>query len=360
MDRLISLCMIVKDEESVLSRLLDSVKSGVDEIVIVDTGSTDATKEIAARYTDKIFDFVWTDDFAAARNFSFSKATCEYAMWLDADDYVDSENLERLMKLRKQLAENPVDGVYCRYDVAFDEKGNPTYYFFRERILKMSTSPVWVGCVHECIVPGKNVEFSDFTVKHLRSDKPRGKRNLDIYQKNISKGLQLDARNLFYYGRELFNHKLYLEAEAVLKKMIYSDEGWFVNKIEACKVLADCYTVMKNEQKALEILYKSFDFGPPRASVLCKIGHIFRAQKKWEQAIFWYSNALNCKNYSYLGDFESPDTRGITPLIYLTQCYYFCGNTEKSLECHKAAADINPDDPSVVYNDKFFKSKNLL
>ena len=224
----------------------------------------------------------------------------------------------------------------------------------------MASSPVWVGCVHECVTPGKNVEFSDFTVKHLRSDKPRGRRNLDIYQKNLEKGLQLDARNMFYYGRELFNHKLYTEAEAVLRKMIYSDEGWFVNKIEACKVLADCYTVMKNDEKALEILYKSFDFGPPRSAVLCRLGHIFRAQKKWEQAIFWYSNALNCKNYSYLGDFDSPDTRGITPLIDLTQCYWFDGNTEKSLECHRAAAKINPDDPSVVFNDRFFKSKNLL
>ena len=112
MDNFLSLCMIVKDEESVLARLLDSVKTGVDEIVVVDTGSTDATKEIAARYTDRIFDFEWTDDFAAARNFSFSKATGEYAMWLDADDYIDAENLERLMKLREKLKEHPADTTW--------------------------------------------------------------------------------------------------------------------------------------------------------------------------------------------------------------------------------------------------------
>lgn len=60
----ISLCMIVKNEETVLARCLDSIKDLMDEIIIVDTGSTDRTKEIAAGYTDQIYDFAWVDDFA--------------------------------------------------------------------------------------------------------------------------------------------------------------------------------------------------------------------------------------------------------------------------------------------------------
>ena len=71
----ISLCMIVKNEERVLERCLQSLQGLMDEIIIVDTGSTDRTKEIAKKYTDKIYDFTWIDDFSAARNFSFSKAT---------------------------------------------------------------------------------------------------------------------------------------------------------------------------------------------------------------------------------------------------------------------------------------------
>ena len=74
----VSLCMIVKNEESVLARCLDSFAPLVDEIVIVDTGSTDSTKDIAARYTDKIYDFSWIGDFAAARNVAFSKTNCDY------------------------------------------------------------------------------------------------------------------------------------------------------------------------------------------------------------------------------------------------------------------------------------------
>lgn len=99
----LSLCMIVRDEERVLARALDGVSSGVDEIVIADTGSRDGTVALAKRYTDKVFDFEWCDDFAAARNFSFSKASCEFVMWLDADDIVTPENAELLKKLKDRL-----------------------------------------------------------------------------------------------------------------------------------------------------------------------------------------------------------------------------------------------------------------
>ena len=67
----LALAMIVKDEEKDLPALLESVKGVFDEIVIVDTGSTDGTKEIAKKYGAKVHDFPWIDDFAAARNFSF-------------------------------------------------------------------------------------------------------------------------------------------------------------------------------------------------------------------------------------------------------------------------------------------------
>ena len=71
----ISLCMIVRDEEQVLARCLDSICGIVDEIILVDTGSVDQTIRIAGRYTEKIFRFPWIDDFSAARNFSLEQAT---------------------------------------------------------------------------------------------------------------------------------------------------------------------------------------------------------------------------------------------------------------------------------------------
>ena len=105
----ISLCMIVKNEEEVLGRCLDSVSDLVDEIIIVDTGSVDETKRIASVYTDKVETFPWIDDFAAARNFAFQKGTGDYLFWLDADDVITEEEQKKLMKLKMRLDQEKPD-----------------------------------------------------------------------------------------------------------------------------------------------------------------------------------------------------------------------------------------------------------
>ena len=82
----LSLCMIVKNKEAVLTRVLASAIQFADEILVADTGSTDRTVEIAQQYTKHIYHYPWNDDFAAARNFICEKVSTEYWMWLDADD----------------------------------------------------------------------------------------------------------------------------------------------------------------------------------------------------------------------------------------------------------------------------------
>ena len=99
----LTLAMIVKNEEETLERCLKSVCPFVDEIIIADTGSTDKTKSVAAHFTDKIFDFEWCDDFSAARNFAFGKATGDYIMWLDADDVIEGDNAQKFCDLKKTL-----------------------------------------------------------------------------------------------------------------------------------------------------------------------------------------------------------------------------------------------------------------
>ena len=81
--------MIVKNEQENISACLGSVRGLFEEIVVVDTGSTDRTMEIAHEFGARVFDFVWVDDFAAARNAALARATGDYAFWLDADDVVD-------------------------------------------------------------------------------------------------------------------------------------------------------------------------------------------------------------------------------------------------------------------------------
>ncbi|WP_254438492.1 glycosyltransferase family 2 protein [Paenibacillus sp. DCT19] len=115
----ISLCMIVKNEERTLARCLDSVSGIVDEIIIVDTGSSDRTMDVAAQYTDQVYTYEWQDDFAAARNYSFEQATQEYILWLDADDVLLPGDQAKLRTLKEQLpSDGETEAVVLNYTLA--------------------------------------------------------------------------------------------------------------------------------------------------------------------------------------------------------------------------------------------------
>ena len=142
----ISLCMIVKNEEIHIARCLDSVADLVDEIIIVDTGSTDRTVDIVSKYTSKIYFYPWKDDFSAARNESFSKATMDYCMWMDADDVLEDSEKDKFLQLKQSLPPD-TDMVMMKYHTAFDEAGNPSFSYFRERWIKNCPQYRWLGAV---------------------------------------------------------------------------------------------------------------------------------------------------------------------------------------------------------------------
>jgi GT2 family glycosyltransferase/Tfp pilus assembly protein PilF len=102
----VSLCMIVKNEEGNLPGCLESAARLFDEIIVVDTGSTDKTKEVAAQFGAKVIDFPWPDSFAVARNESLHHATGAWVFWLDADDRLDEENRRKLTELFARLKRN--------------------------------------------------------------------------------------------------------------------------------------------------------------------------------------------------------------------------------------------------------------
>jgi len=98
----ISLCMVVKDEEKILEAFLAPIKDLVDEIIIIDTGSKDRTKEIAKKFTDRVYDFKWCNDFSKARNFSIEKATKEWILVLDPDEKIEKDDLIKLKSIIMQ------------------------------------------------------------------------------------------------------------------------------------------------------------------------------------------------------------------------------------------------------------------
>lgn len=239
----LSLCMIVKNEEAVLERILKPVSQVMDAILIADTGSSDRTKEIAEQYTSQVFDFPWCDDFSAPRNFLLEKVSTDYWMWLDADDVLNEENLERLKSLKETL-DPGTDVVMMEYAAGFDQSGRTTFSYFRERIMKTSRNFRWNGAVHETVIPEGNIIYSDVVIQHRKYGKSDPDRNLRIYEKILAEGEKLELRHQLYYGRELYYHQRYPETEAVLVEFLKNPSGWLENKIDACFVLGQCYRRM--------------------------------------------------------------------------------------------------------------------
>ena len=147
----ISLCMIVKNEEAVLARCLDSLRGLMDEIIIVDTGSMDHTKDVAFKYTQSVYDFKWCDDFAAARNFSFSKATMEYIYAPDADEVLDEVNRRRFAMLKAAMLTD-IEIVTMKYITPdeFNTVQNANCDI-RPKLYKRLRTFSWINPVHETV-----------------------------------------------------------------------------------------------------------------------------------------------------------------------------------------------------------------
>ncbi len=352
----VSLCMIVRDEEKVLERCLSGVRDLVDEIIIVDTGSKDRTKEIAGQYTKKIYSFPWTDDFSEARNFSFSKASMEYCMWMDADDVLSEKDRGAFLKLKRELSPD-TDIVMMRYDTGFDENGNAVLGYYRERLIRNLRGFLWQGAVHEVIAPEGNIVYSDVAVSHKKTGIGNPDRNLNIYKKMLAEGKCLNARELYYYARELYYHEEYKEAAETLRGFLERADAWIENKIEACRVMAECYEKTGERAVSLRTLLKSLEYDVPRAEICCDIGKYFMEEGRYEIAEFWYKTALECKMDLTRGGFVLPDCYNYIPAMQLCVCCDRLGRYAEAEAYNDRAGEYKPDSPAVLYNRNYFRGR---
>jgi len=168
----VSLTMIVRDEAAHLPDCLASVQGLCDELVIVDTGSTDRTTAIARSFGARVFDFVWVDDFAAARNAALARATSDYAFWLDADDRIPPEQYDRFRTLfaRLQPDDPAAYVVRCACDPGPNGDGGATVVD-HVRLFPVREDVRWTYRVHEQILPalrqaGVPVRWTEAVVRH--------------------------------------------------------------------------------------------------------------------------------------------------------------------------------------------------
>lgn len=349
----LSICMIIKNEEKTLARCLDSIKGIADELIIVDTGSSDSSIEITKKYTDNVYYFEWCNDFSKARNYSFSKASCEYIMWLDADDVVYKQDFDKLIDWKKGGI--PADVYMLKYNIAFDKDDNPTFFYYRERIVKNTKLFIWEGFVHEVITPCGKIEYCDIAITHKKEKIADKKRNLKLYDYHIKKGVALNTRELYYYARELFYNNYFSKASIYFRKFLRSQNQYLPNTRVAVFSLSECYKKKNKIKEAKRVVLNHFLTNSPTAQLCCQLGELFEISNDLELSIFWYKCAINCEIPKNTGDFIEENYYSLIPLVSLTNLYYRIGDEKKSRHFHNIAMSKHPSDPSVIFNENFFQ-----
>ncbi|MDD6057880.1 MAG: glycosyltransferase family 2 protein [Clostridiales bacterium] len=339
----ISLCMIVKNEEAVLARCLDSIADLVDEIIIVDTGSTDHTKEIAARYTSKIYDYKWHSDFSAARNFSFSKASMEYIYTADADEILDEENRERFLRLKAVLLPE-IELVQMKYvtEVSADSSLNPKTEY-RPKLFKRLRPFVWMDPIHESVRLHPVVFDSDIEILH-KPQARQNKRDFSIFIRAFEYDGTFSPKIRTMYARELLqigSTKDFSDAKPIFSHIFDFDSSEEARKEASC-ILAHIYRLEDNKNEFFKLAMKDM-LATPCAEMCYELGTYFLMQEDYSEAALWFYNAAY-ETESIL----DPHTSGDLPLLGLAECYSFLIEQEKK--------QLTPDPTRIMrYEEEFEK-----
>jgi glycosyltransferase involved in cell wall biosynthesis len=246
----ISAVLIVKNEEAMLARCLESVKEA-DEIIVSDTGSTDNTIEVARRYTDKVFtDFVWCDDFAAARNWAKGKATGDWILSIDADEQLACP----FSNVRAAVAQ-AVNAVCVRL-IAADNQQNNVF----PRLFRNTPEIPWVGAAHNYPnVHGENVGDVAIVYGYSPAHRQDPDRTLRILEKECKDPAKVRER--FYLGREYFYRQQY--EDTVITLGLYVQQSRFLaEKAEAFLIMGRAYWAMKMGEDARDATLQALKINP--------------------------------------------------------------------------------------------------
>jgi len=346
----ISLCLIAKNEAHNIPELFKSIEGCFDEIIFVDTGSTDATIDTAKYWAEKIKtnilieNFSWIKDFSAARNHALKFVQTDYWMWLDLDDSL--VNKEAFIAFRDHAMQF-CDYWLASYDYASDINGKPTCTFARERVIKTSFGMEWKYFLHEGVVPKPGVQSNFITtwrVKHRRTQEDLNadkSRNLDIFE---SKKEQLDPRMMFYYGKELFEAGKKVKACEILGKAMGQENMEMHDRILAIQYACYAYQQCEDHDTAMQIALQGSMLDSNRAEFHTIMAESYIKKNDFKGAIPYFSAAKKCiqphNGGTYAGPiFTNSDLYGRYPTISLAKCYGNLGMIDlayvEALEAHE-------------------------
>jgi len=360
----LSLAMIVKNDKDNIIRCLKSCSHIFDEIVVVDTGSTDGTIDALLKFNrtvdvDLIIEhFDWIDDFAAARNYAFSKCTGDWVMWLDSDDVLKKPGCIR--DLFDKCCKDS-DAILIPYHYASDANGKPFINLTRERIVKRELAH-WIYPIHECMEMKFSKMFTtyddDYAVTHMRSEQAflsdRG-RNLAILEKNFSK-FPNDHRYIYYYGNELRDAG---KSEKAIEMYESLDKigGFLEEKYLAHVSAAICHMQLKNPPaKAIEHLNQAISLCPQYYDAYYVLGTVYDEFGSFDRSIMMFEICARSQ-FKKMDLTNREDIKGYKPFEYLERLYGKIGDYKKCLVACEKLLEYFPVLPSLLHDRGFCRDR---
>ncbi len=350
--------MIVKDEERLLGRLLTDAARVCDELVVIDTGSSDRTREIAEKHGAKVYDVAWRGDFATARNASFAWCSEEWILWLDADDVLPPSTLGAIETLKVWLeGQEDVDAVVgpYHYRIAEDDRTVLTGWS-RERILRRAAGFKWEGRIAESIPLGDHrVAFvPELVIEHrpdLVSAARRRDRNLQMLESEIAAG-HPTSLVLIRFANELADQGRDDDARRAYRDYLELDRNPGPYRYWAQVSLAELSRKVGDEATTREFALEAIGEDPSRAEAYVTLGLHYYDKEQWDRAAPLFI-AATATRMPGTGMTRNPQYQYVA-WDYLSVCLDRLKRHHEALEAARRGLANNPEGERVRANMRWF------
>jgi len=363
---MISFCLISRDSEDTLPVCLRSIKTVADEIILVDTGSSDGTVAIAESFGAKIGrylpqdhpdDFLLIPDekggkelslanFAAARNLSFAMAKYPWIFWLDADDSLGG--LDHWWEMLRQFEAERMDALVLPYEYARDERGKVITLLWRERLIRWNPGWQWEGPVHETLPPTARrlAAFEGVRVLHHKDKRRRPilrRRNLEILK---AKAPPDDPRTLFYLGTEYTFVGEYKEAVTAFKRYLSlaKDEE---ETYQALFYLGDLFRVAGQWKEAIEYYQRAILVRPTWRVAYFGLAAAFGHIQDWDRCLYYLDQGRKQPEHSGTLLAHNPKHEELGWAEWAVNAYRAKGNLREALQACREGLREDPFNPTL-------------
>lgn len=360
----ISVCMIAKNEEQHIEECLKKLKPYHCEIVFVDTGSTDRTVEIAAKYTDKIYHFDWIDDFSAARNYALAQAENDWILSIDCDEYLESIDMDTLILLMEQhsydagqvLIRNRFtqNGQTSIENIRVSRFFNKIYYHFEGAIheqVERKHADSNSEHINEVINLPKKAFTAPITLLHVGYDgseaemREKSLRNIALLEKELE-STGADAYLYYQLGQSCMKLNAYEKAYEWFNLGLSMDvdptQGYVQNMVES---YGYCLLDLKRYAEALQ-LTGIYDIFAIRADFVFLMGLIYMNNARFDEAIGEFTKAATMKQFSIEG------VNGYRAYYNIGVIYECTGHMDKAREYYIKCGAFEPAKKRLMYIEK--------